>query len=75
MRNSIYRMLKNMLMELNDRYENYGIKINISKTTAIFIGRKPNKIDISIKDECVEQVDSFKYLGCNIRSNMYCRQE
>ena len=28
-----------------------------------------------IKDESVEQVDSFKYLGCNISSNMNCLRE
>ena len=38
------RMLKNMLMELNDRCENYGIKININKTKTMVIGRKPKKI-------------------------------
>ena len=69
------RMLKNMLMELNDRCEDCGMKINISKTKAIVIGRKPKKIDIRIKDESVEQVDSYKYLGCNISSNMNCCQE
>ena len=26
------RMLKNMLMELNDRCEDYGLKININQT-------------------------------------------
>ena len=39
------RMLKNMLMELNQRCENYGMKINIRKTKAMVIGRKPKKID------------------------------
>ena len=39
------------------------------------IERKPNKIDMEIKDESVEQVDSFKYLGCNISSNLNCYQE
>ena len=52
------RMLKNT-MELNDRYEDYGIKININKTKTMAIGRKSKKIDIRIKDESVEQVDSF----------------
>ena len=33
------RMLKNMLMELNDRCEAYGMKINISKRNAMVIGR------------------------------------
>ena len=39
------------------------------------IGRKPKKIDIRIKGESIDQVDSFKYLGCNISSNMNCCQE
>ena len=68
------RMLKNMLMELN-RCEDYGMKINKSKTKAMVIRRKPNKIDIRIKDESVEQVDSFRYLGCNISSNLKCFQK
>ena len=38
------------------------------------IGRKPKKIEMRIKDESVEQVDSFKYLGFNISSNMNCCQ-
>ena len=38
------------------------------------IRSKPNKIDMRIKVESVEQVDSFKYLGCNINSNMNCCQ-
>ena len=69
------RRLNNMLMELNDRCEDYGMKINITKTKAMTIGRKPKKIDMRIKVESVEQVDSFKYLRCNISSNMNCCQE
>ena len=68
-------MLKNVLMELNDSCEDYRIRININKTKAIVIGRKPKKTDMRIKDESVEQVDSFKYLGCNISSNMNCYQK
>ena len=56
-------MLKNMLLELNARCGDYGMNINISKTKAMVIGRNPKKIDMRIKDESVEQVDSFKYLG------------
>ena len=69
------RMLKKMLMELNERCEDYGTKINISKTKAMVIGRKPKKTHIRIKGESTEQVDSLKYLGCNINSNMNCCQE
>ena len=69
------RIPKNMLMELNDRCEDYGMKINRNKTKTMVIGRKPKKIDMRFKDESVEQVDSFKYFGCNINSNMNCCQE
>ena len=64
-----------MVIELNERCEGYGIKINISKTKAMVIGRKSKKIDIRIESGSIEQVDSFKYLGCNISSNMNCCQE
>ena len=69
------RILKNMLMELSDRCEDYEMKISINKTKAMAIGRKPKKIDMQIKDESIERVDSFKYLGCNISSNMNCCQD
>ena len=39
------------------------------------IGRKPKMIDVRIKGESIEQMDSFKYLGCNISGNMNCCQE
>ena len=68
-------MLKNLLMELNDRCEDYAMKINISKMKAMVIGRKPKNIDMRIKDESVEQMDSFKYLGYNITSSLNCCQE
>ena len=69
------RMLKNTPMEQNDRCEDYGMKVNINKIKAMVIGRKPKKIDLRIKDESVEQVDSLKYFGCNISSNINCCQE
>ena len=64
------RMLKNMLMELNERCEDYGMKINISKTKA-WLSEESRRI----KGESIEQVDRFIYLGCNISSNMNCCQE
>ena len=51
------------------------MKININKTKAMVIGRKPMKIDMRIKDESTELVNSFKYLGYNISSNMNCCQK
>ena len=68
------RMLKHMLMELNVRCEDYGMKINTNKTKGTVLGRKLKKINKRIKDESIEQVGSFKYLGCNISSNINCCQ-
>ena len=68
------RILKNMLMELNDSREDCGMKINVNTKTMV-IGRKPKKTDMRIKDESVEQVDSFSCLVCNISSNLNCYQE
>ena len=68
-------MRKNILAELSDRCEDYGMMININKTKTMVIGRRPMKTDMRIKDESIEQVDSFKYLGCNISSNLNCCQE
>ena len=50
------RMLKNILMELNDRCEDCGMKINMSKTKAMVIGRKTRKIDMQFKDESVNLI-------------------
>ena len=68
------RMLKNLLMDLMT-CEDYGMEININKTKTMVIGRKLKKIDKRIKDESVEQVDSFKYFVCIISSNLNCCQE
>ena len=50
------RILMTMLMELSDRWEDYGMKIIINKMKTMVIGRKPKKIDVQIKDESVKQV-------------------
>ena len=68
-------MLNSMLMELNDKSEDYGMKININKTKTLVVGRKTKKIDVRIKGEAIQQAVGFKYLGCNISSNMYYCQE
>ncbi|KAJ4449015.1 hypothetical protein ANN_00409 [Periplaneta americana] len=68
-------ILRDMLLEVSDRYKQYGIKINANKTKSMVLGRKVKKVNLQILNEAVEQVDSFKYLGCTISSNMSCCQE
>ena len=43
------RMLKNMLMELNERREDYGMKINISKTKAMVIEENQGRYVYELK--------------------------
>ena len=69
------RMLKNMLIELNDRCKDDEMKININKTKTNVIGRKPKNIDMQIKEKSIEQVKNFKYFGCIISSKLNCCQE
>ncbi|KAJ4445320.1 hypothetical protein ANN_07125 [Periplaneta americana] len=68
-------ILRNMLLELNDSCEQYGMKVNANKTKIMVIGRKIKKVNVRILNEAIEHVDSFKYLGCAISSNMSCCQE
>ena len=42
------RMLKNMLMELNERCEDYGMKINISKTKVMVIAKKSQRYGLKV---------------------------
>ncbi|KAJ4436924.1 hypothetical protein ANN_17056 [Periplaneta americana] len=51
-------ILRDMLLELNDNCEQYGMKTNANKTKTILVGRKVKKINLRILSEA----DSFKYL-------------
>ncbi|KAJ4446086.1 hypothetical protein ANN_12778 [Periplaneta americana] len=68
-------ILKDMLLELNDSCDQYGMKINANTKKTMVIGRKIKKINLLILSGAVKQVDSFKYLGCTISSNMSCSKE
>ncbi|KAJ4434333.1 hypothetical protein ANN_22890 [Periplaneta americana] len=68
-------ILRYMLLELNDSCEQYGMNIKSNETKSMVIGRNIKKVNLRILNEAVEQVDSFKYLGCTVSSNMSCCQE
>ncbi|KAJ4428319.1 hypothetical protein ANN_24338, partial [Periplaneta americana] len=50
---------EDMLLELNDSCEQYGMKMNTNKTKTMVIGRKVMKVNLRMLNESVEQVDSF----------------
>ncbi|KAJ4446022.1 hypothetical protein ANN_12708, partial [Periplaneta americana] len=61
-------ILKDMLLELHESYQQHGMKINANKTKTMVIGRKAKKVNLRILNEAVEQVDNFRYLGCTINT-------
>ena len=69
------KKINEMLENLSKSCENYGMKINIKKTKAMVIGTKGTRVEVKIGSAKVEQVTSFRYLGCIINENMKCEQE
>ncbi|KAJ4449616.1 hypothetical protein ANN_01019 [Periplaneta americana] len=56
-------ILKGMLQELSDICEQYEIKNECNKMKTMVIGRKLKKLNVRIRNETGEQLDSFKYLN------------
>ncbi|KAJ4443778.1 hypothetical protein ANN_05556 [Periplaneta americana] len=52
-------ILRDMLLQLNDSCEQYGMKLNVSKTKSMVIGRKIKKVNVRVLNEAVEQVNSL----------------
>ena len=48
-----------MLLELNGRCEDYGMKLNVTKTKSMVIGRKSKKIDIPIYELKVNPLNKW----------------
>ena len=62
--------LKQMLKDVENYCNMWGLKINVSKTKAmIFENGRPTQIDLEIYGEPIEVVNSFKYLGINLFKN------
>lgn len=69
------KMLRGMLFNLDGVMGEYGMRINVEKTKCMVIGREHKNIDVKIKGHRVEQVESFKYLGCLLTEDMRCTKE
>ena len=57
--------LSELISKINEVGKQFGMKINIKKTKAMVVSKKPNspKINIAIDGEQIEQVTSYMYLG------------
>ena len=67
--------LQEMVTQLNNTSEQYGMKINIKKTKVMKIGKLPSNLRISINGQILEQVTEFKYLGSVLCESGRCSKE
>ena len=57
--------LSDLTSKVNEVGKQFGMKINVKKTKAMVVSKRPNspKINIAIDGEQIEQVTSYMYLG------------
>ena len=66
--------LQTAVHKLNTIIEKYNMKISTNKTKVIaFRGKDNIRSKITVNDEIIEQVNNFKFLGCNI--NIYKEED
>lgn len=66
------RDTQHLLEKLNDRCNEYGLKINLKKTKLMVVTKFPqnhNHINVSVADTSIENVQSYKYLGAWIEQS------
>ncbi|KAJ4434530.1 hypothetical protein ANN_23092 [Periplaneta americana] len=70
-------IIRDLLLDLNDKCEQYGLKVNSNKSKIMIVGRRVKKLNLRIRNEAVEQMDNCKYLECTINSTrkMSCCQK
>lgn len=61
--------LQHNLEAWDETFTKYGMKINIQKTKVMMTAKEEEKIDIKLRDECIEQVAQIKYLGVTLERN------
>jgi hypothetical protein len=58
------------VMKLNQVLQSYDVKISTDVTKAMAMeGRQTRRVKTIINGKLIEQVNSFKYLGCNIATH------
>ena len=69
--------LSDLTRKINEVGKQFGMKINIKKTKAMVVSKKPNspKINIAIDGQHIEQVTSYVYLGSLITEDGISEKE
>ncbi|GFS16330.1 endonuclease-reverse transcriptase [Elysia marginata] len=56
--------LHNLVTIIEEKSEPYGLMMNTKKTKVMVISKtEPPKVNIKMKEKCIEQIEQFKYLG------------
>ena len=61
--------------ETNRVVKSYGMKINITKTKIMNIGRSPSNMRITVDGETLQRVEEFRYLGSLLSENGYSEKD
>ena len=65
-----------MMDKLNEKAQEYGMKINVKKTKVMKVSRNGGgEVNIYIDGQRVEQTDTFKYLGSWLTDDGRCELE
>ena len=68
--------LQNIITKLNEVVEQYGMRINKTKTKVMKIGKGEfEQLQIKIDGTTLEQVHQFRYLGCLLTEDGRCEKE
>ena len=67
--NSCPKNLQEALNKVDISCRQAGMKISLSKTKVMKIGREPENLDFKLNDVKIEQVSQFTYLGTIFSEN------
>ena len=64
--------LQKVTDKVNESSKRFGLKINAEKTKVMVVGQKNRHIRITLKNEKLEQVEEFTYLGSVMSADGKC---
>ena len=67
--------LEKCMTTWNTASTKYQLKLNLMKTEVMVINRTPSQVTITLHDIEIKQVEHFKYIGCNVNTNLTIEEE
>lgn len=69
------QVMNSILQDLNDSCERYEMRIKKKKTKSMVVGKGDKTISLKIDEERIDQLKTFRCLGCVITEDQRCHQE